>query len=106
MSAQRSSPYEDRLEGILRDHAEFRRHVVPLCAAETPISDFVRSFLTAGIHEQYAMGGPLKVEEDNFIGAEFVIALHQLTIDLCRDLYGARYADPGLLAAPPQSPTS
>ncbi len=94
MSAQRSSPYEDRLEGILRDHAEFRRHVVPLCAAETPISDFVRSFLTAGIHEQYAMGGPLKVEEDNFIGAEFVIALHQLTIDLCRDLYGARYADP------------
>jgi glycine hydroxymethyltransferase len=88
------SAYEERLEEILRDHREFRKHVLPLCAAETPISDFVRSFLTDEIHEKYAMGGPLAFEEDNFIGAEFVIDLHQLTIDLCRDIYGARYADP------------
>jgi glycine hydroxymethyltransferase len=86
--------YEERLREILRDHREFRRHVLPLCAAETPISDFVRSFLTDEIHEKYAMGGPLAVAEDNFIGAEFVIDLHQLTIDLCRGLFGARYADP------------
>lgn len=89
-----TAAYEDRLEEILRDHREFRRHVVPLCAAETPISDFVRSFLTDEIHEKYAMGGPLAPADDNFIGAEFVIDLHQLTIDLCRDLFGARYADP------------
>lgn len=86
--------YGDRLRAILRDHREFRRHVVPLCAAETPISDFVRSFLTDEIHEKYAMGGPLAPADDNFIGAEFVIDLHQLTIDLCRDLFGANYADP------------
>jgi glycine hydroxymethyltransferase len=86
--------YGDRLEAILRDHREFRRHVVPLCAAETPISDFVRSFLTDEIHEKYAMGGPLVPDDDNFIGAEFVIDLHRLTIDLCRDLFGAHYADP------------
>lgn len=86
--------YNERLHGILRDHREFRRHVIPLCAAETPISDFVRFFLGDTIHEKYAMGGPLAATADNFIGAEFVIELHQLTIDLCRDLYGARYADP------------
>jgi glycine hydroxymethyltransferase len=86
--------YKERLEGILRDHREFRRYVVPLCAAETPISDFVRSFLGDAIHEKYAMGGPLVPQGENFIGAEFVLDLHQLTIDLCRELFGAHYADP------------
>jgi glycine hydroxymethyltransferase len=94
MSTESAAIYSDRLEGILCGHREFRRHIVPLCAAETPISDFVRSFLTDGIHEKYAMGGPLSPADDNFIGAEYVIDLHQLTIDLCRDLFGARYADP------------
>ena len=94
MPAREPAGYRDRLEGILRDHREFRSHIVPLCAAETPISAFVRSFLADEIHEKYAMGGPLAPTDDNFIGAEFVIDLHQLTIDLSRDLFGARYADP------------
>jgi glycine hydroxymethyltransferase len=68
--------------------------VVPLCAAETPISDFVRSFLTDEIHEKYAMGGPVVPQSENFIGAEHVLDLHRLTIDLCRESFGARYADP------------
>jgi glycine hydroxymethyltransferase len=84
----------ERLERILDGHREFRSHVVPLCAAETPISDFVRSFLLHPIHESYAMGGPLTPAAQNFIGAEHVLALHQLVIDLCRDIFGALYADP------------
>lgn len=83
-----------RLEGILDAHREFRSHVVPLCAAETPISDFVRSFLLHPIHESYAMGGPLSPPRENFVGAEHVLALHELVIELCRDRFGARYADP------------
>jgi glycine hydroxymethyltransferase len=86
--------YEERLEGILRDHIEFRRHVIPLCAAETPISDFVRTFLSDAIQEKYAMGGPLAPVGENFIGASFVLDLHQLTIELCSELFGVRYADP------------
>jgi glycine hydroxymethyltransferase len=91
-----SGPFEyaARLEAILRDHQEFRRHIVPLCAAETPISDFVRSFVSHPIHESYAMGGPLRPALENFIGAEHVLNLHQLTIDLCRAQFGAAYADP------------
>lgn len=83
-----------RLEQILRDHQDFRRHVVPLCAAETPLSDFVRSFISDPIHEKYAMGGPLELPGENFIGAEFVLDLHRLTIDLCSEIYGVPYADP------------
>jgi glycine/serine hydroxymethyltransferase len=83
-----------RLERILDGHREFRSHVVPLCAAETPISDFVRSFLLHPIHESYAMGGPTAPAANNFIGAEHVLALHQLVIDLCREIFGAAYADP------------
>lgn len=84
----------ERLETILDAHRDFRRHVVPLCAAETPLSDFVRSFLLHPIHESYAMGGPLSPAGENFVGAQHVLALHQLVIDLCRDAFGARYADP------------
>lgn len=86
--------YARRLDGILRDHRSFRKEVVPLCAAETPISDFVRSFIADAIHERYAMGGPLAPAADNFIGARHVLDLHNLTIDLCREAFGACYADP------------
>jgi glycine hydroxymethyltransferase len=83
-----------RLDELLRDHQEFRRHVIPLCAAETAVSEYVRSFLTDPIREKYAMGGPLAPQSENFIGANHVLDLHQLTIDLCRESFGARYADP------------
>ncbi len=87
-------PHLQRLEQILSEHQEFRRHVVPLCAAETPVSDFVRLFMIDAIHEKYAMGGPLAPAGENFVGAEHVLSLHQLTIDLCREIYGISYADP------------
>lgn len=86
--------YARRLDGILRDHRSFRRQIIPLCAAETPLSGFVRSFLGDAIHEKYAMGGPLVPAAENFIGARHVLDLHSLTIDLCREAFGARYADP------------
>jgi glycine hydroxymethyltransferase len=89
-----SSAAATRLEEILDAHREFRSHVVPLCAAETPISDFVRSFLTHPIHESYAMGGPRSPLGENFIGAQHVLDLHQLVIDLCRQAFDAVYADP------------
>ena len=86
--------YSRRLEDVLHEYDEFRRFVVPLCAAETPISDYVRSFCSSALQEKYAIGGPLAPEHGNFVGAEHVLALHQLIIDLCRKLYGSEYADP------------
>jgi glycine hydroxymethyltransferase len=95
LSEQESlAPFASRLDAILRGHQEFRRHVVPLCAAETPVSPYVRSFMVDSIHETYAMGGPMQPAAGNFIGARFVLDLHQLTIDLCREAFGAIYADP------------
>ncbi len=87
-------PFVTRLDAILREHQEFRGHVVPLCAAETPVSAYVRSFMADTIHEKYAMGGPMAPAAGNFIGAQYVLDLHQLTIDLCREAFGAVYADP------------
>jgi glycine/serine hydroxymethyltransferase len=88
------TPFAARLDAILHEHQEFRRHTVPLCAAETPVSAYVRSFMVDSIHETYAMGGPMVPAAGNFIGAQYVLDLHQLTIDLCRDAFGAVYADP------------
>jgi glycine hydroxymethyltransferase len=87
-------PHAYRLERLLSDHRDFRRNIVPLCAAETAISDFVRSFLLDPIHEKYAMGGPLSPATENFIGAEYVLGLHRLVIDLCREAFDVSYADP------------
>jgi glycine hydroxymethyltransferase len=86
--------YAERLSGVLQAFRSFREDVVPLCAAETPISDYVRSFAASPVQEQYAMAGPLTAYDGNFIGSEHVLNLHQLIIDLCRTLYGASYADP------------
>lgn len=86
--------YADRLDAVLEAFRLFREDVVPLCAAETPISDYVRRFAASPVQEQYAMAGPLTAYDGNFIGAEHVLNLHQLVIDLCRTLYGAAYADP------------
>jgi glycine hydroxymethyltransferase len=95
MGEDRELPaFAARLDEILSRHQEFRRHVIPLCAAETALSDYVRSFLADPIREKYAMGGPLVPQAENFIGAEHVLNLHQLTIDLCQEIFGARYADP------------
>lgn len=94
MDGELGVQHAKRLEALLDDYREFRRHVVPLCAAETPISDYVRSFLSEAIHQSYAMGGPLAAAKDNFIGAEFVLGLHELTIELCREAFGVDYADP------------
>lgn len=91
-----STPFlqQRRLEEVLAEHQRFRSTVIPLCAAETPISEYVRSFMLDPIHESYAMGGPRKPATGNFVGSEFVLQLHQLTIELCRSLYAADYADP------------
>lgn len=94
MGREASQNYAERLDGILRDHRSFREQIVPLCAAETPISDFVRSFMADPIHEKYAMGGILSPAADNFIGARYVLDLHRLAVDLCGEAFGARYADP------------
>lgn len=86
--------YVERLDAVLETFRSFRQDVVPLCAAETPISDYVRSFAASPIQEQYAMAGPLTAYDGNFIGSEHVLNLHRLIIDLCQTLYGACYADP------------
>lgn len=83
-----------RLTEVLAEHERFRSGIVPLCAAETPISDYVRSFMVDSVHETYAMGGPRVPQRDNFAGSQFVLDLHQLTIDLCKEAYCAEYADP------------
>lgn len=94
MGREKPQTYAERLDVILRDHRSFRQQIVPLCAAETPISDFVRSYIADAIHEKYAMGGILAPATDNFIGARYVLDLYRLAVDLCGEAFGAHYADP------------
>lgn len=83
-----------KLDQILNMHGEFRSTIVPLCAAENPLSPYVRSFLSDPIHETYAMGGPRIPPPSNFAAAGYVHDLHRMVIDLCADAFGSTYADP------------
>jgi glycine hydroxymethyltransferase len=88
------SGFAERLNSVVETFRLFRQDIVPLCAAETPISDYVRSFAACHLQEKYAMGGPITDYSGNFIGAEHVLDLHKLILDLCERLYGSAYADP------------
>jgi len=98
MNTKRSSDFavsnSRRLKAVLNDYCEFKKYVLPLCAAETPISEYVRKYLTSEIHEKYAMGGVLSDVSGNFIGSDYVLNIHRIIIDLCRGLFGATYSDP------------
>ena len=98
-SRQESALLAARLDEVLRGHREICSHIISLYAAETLVSDDVRTFLVDQIYERYAMGAPAFPQAENFIGAKHVLDLRQLTIDLCRERIGAMYADPRLLSS-------
>ena len=77
----------------------FKKDSIPLCAAETEISQLVRSPLGSSMHERYIMGGVLDLDtEDNFVGAEMIYPLYGLVQKLCATLFGCDYADPRTLS--------
>lgn len=79
---------------ITTEFNAFRDKCIPLCAAENCMSPFSKIPLNSSIKEKYVMGGPLKYDnDDNFIGANVVYPYYQIISDLCKEIYGATYAD-------------
>lgn len=80
---------------ILNDNFKnFHKKSVPLCAAETVISDFVKSPLSADFQERYIMGSAYDFTmEDNFVGAEYLYPYYEMIDKLGKELFHAKYTD-------------
>lgn len=72
---------------------DFERHSLPLCAAETVMSDFVRLPLSSFVQEKYVLGSVIKHTQNNFIGSNNIFKIYDLLIELCKNLFHCNYAD-------------
>lgn len=85
--------YLRKLKEIYRNYLEYRNAKIPLCAAETYMSDFVRQGLSSEFEGQYIQGYKERAVEKDNIGSDKIYPLMLLVEDLCAELYGAKYAD-------------
>lgn len=71
----------------------FEKKSLPLCAAETSLSDFVRYPLLSVVQEKYILGSVIKYTKQNFIGSHSLFEIYALLTELCKELFHCTYAD-------------
>lgn len=78
----------------IKDFEEYRRTVLPLCAAENIISEFSKEPIVYGLQERYILGGYLDYNEDNnMIGSKKLLPFYKIISAQCNKLFGAYYTD-------------
>lgn len=87
------SDYLNRLKAIYDDYKEFDNKKIPLCAAETYMSAFVRQGLISVFEGKYIQGYKTRVIEKDNIGSDRLYSLLALVEELCNTIYGVEYAD-------------
>lgn len=71
----------------------FEKTKIPLCAAETFVSDFVKKVLSTEFEGRYCMNNLNYNEDNDFIGSKPINDLFRLLEYECNKLFGAKYAD-------------
>lgn len=84
----------EELEKLNKNFKNFHKKSVPLCAAETVLSDFVKAPLSADFQERYIMGSAYDFTmADNFVGADFLYPYYKMIDKLGKELFHAKYTD-------------
>jgi len=87
--------YLGEVYGYVKDFSDYHKRVLPLCAAENVISDFVNLPLGFGFQERYIMNNVYSFNmADNFIGCEKLLPFYKMLAEACNRLFGAVYTDP------------
>lgn len=89
----KNDEFFNKFRHIYNPILEFEHKCLPLCAAETEISDFVRAPLTSFVQEKYILGGITEYSSNNFIGSRHLFEIYGLLIELCKELFKCKYAD-------------
>ncbi len=85
--------FYDKFSNIYEPILHFENKSLPLCAAETSLSDFVRYPLMASVQEKYILGSIINYTEQNFIGSRSLFEIYGLLNELCKELFHCTYAD-------------
>lgn len=85
--------YLDEFKKIYNDFVEFSRNKIPLCAAETYLSDFARQGLSSEFEGKYIQGYKNRIIEKDNIGSDKLYPLLCLTEKICNELFHAKYVD-------------
>ena len=84
----------EQLKEINYNFHKFQEKTVPLCAAETVISDFVKMPLAQDFQERYIMGSAYDFSmNDNFVGADYLFPYYEMIDELGKELFHAKYTD-------------
>lgn len=89
--------YDDKVQELVNlteSFATYYDKTLPLCAAENIISDFANMPLSMGFQERYIVGNTYSyMEQDNFIGSNYLLPFYQMISDQCQKIFGAKYTD-------------
>ena len=78
---------------LIQELKEFNKDKIPLCAAETYSSEFVKSALSSEFEGKYCIQHLNYVPENDFIGSEYVHRLYDLLTEQCKRTFNSQYAD-------------
>ena len=85
--------YLDKLKKIYDEYEEFNNKKIPLCAAETYMSDYVRQGMSSIFEGKYIQGYKTRIIDKDNIGSNKIYPLLALVEELCTEIYGATYVD-------------
>lgn len=78
---------------LVKDFQTFEKNKIPLCAAETHCSPFVRSAFGSVFEGKYCMQNLEYDKKRDFIGSEYIHRLYKLLDRQCKKTFGSTYAD-------------
>lgn len=84
--------YQSYLD-LLGELKSYNETKIPLCAAETYCSSFVKSALASEFEGKYCMQNLHYDIDTDFIGSEYVHRLYDLLSRQCNKMFGCKYAD-------------
>jgi len=83
-----------RYQDVLLNFKENNKNTIPFCAAEPIVSEVIKSALNSPLADRYIKCGITNFNPLNeFIGSEFIYPLYELVSNVCKNLFGAYYAD-------------
>ena len=85
--------YLRRFVDLSNELNEFNHIKIPLCAAETTLSDFTKNINCENFSHLYAMGNFFRDEKNDFIGSKYVFKLYDLLTEICTQIFDAKYID-------------
>ncbi|SHO54927.1 hypothetical protein [Vibrio quintilis] len=79
---------------LLDNFEKNNSNTIPLCAAETIVSNLVKAPLRSSFSERYIKSGIKNFDASKeFIGSQYIYPVYQLISEICLELFGAQYAD-------------